>query len=146
MNILNFARNIFLIAAALLLLVSCSREPQTGPAEVKFDRDTCLHCGMAVSDRHYAAQVRGGPKNQAYKFDDLGCAITWLKKQPWGDDPGTEIWVADFHDGIWLNARTAHYIGGKTTPMAYGFGASRDAVQGSISFDEARKRVLSLNN
>jgi len=146
MKILNYIRNIFLYLAALLLLVSCSQQPQTGPVEVKFDRDTCLHCGMAVSDRHYAAQVRGGPKNQAYKFDDFGCAISWLNKQPWANDPSTEIWVADFHDGIWLDARSARYLGGKTTPMAYGFGASKEALKGSISFDEARKKVLAINN
>lgn len=146
MNILNLSRNIILPVAALLLLASCSREPQTGPAEVKFDRDTCVHCSMAVSDRHYAAQVRGGPKHQAYKFDDLGCALSWLNRQPWGNDPVTEIWVAHFRDGIWLNARTAHYVGGKTTPMAYGFGATTDAIPGSISFEEARKQILAKNN
>ncbi len=142
MNFLNLTRNICLLGATILLLAACSREPQTGPVEIKFDRDTCVHCGMAISDRHYAVQVRGGPKNQTSKFDDFGCAMTWLKDQPWGNDPSTVIWVADFHDGIWLNARTAHYLGGKTTPMAYGFGATSEAIPGSISFDEARKQVL----
>jgi nitrous oxide reductase accessory protein NosL len=133
---------IFLLGAALLLLAACSREPQTGPVEIKFDRDTCFRCSMAISDRHYAVQVRGGPKNQAFKFDDIGCALFWLKDQPWSNDPATEIWVADFHDGKWLNARTAHYLGGKTTPMAYGFGATGEALPGSIGFDEARKQLL----
>ena len=68
--------------------------------------------------------------------------MTWLKDQPWGNDPSAEIWAADSHNGIWLNARTAHYIGGNTTPMAYGFGAISEAIPGSINFDEARKQVL----
>lgn len=142
MNLLILTRKIFLLGTALLLLAACSREPQAGPVEIKFDRDTCTHCSMAISDRHYAVQVRGGLKNQTFKFDDFGCAVTWLNKQPWGNDPAAEIWVADFHDGIWLNARTAYYLGGKTTPMAYGFGASRAAIPGGISFDEASKQVL----
>ena len=68
--------------------------------------------------------------------------MSWLKEQAWGNDSATEIWVADFHDGKWLNARTAHYVGGKTTPMSYGFGATSEAIPGSISFDEARKQLL----
>lgn len=142
MNITKPNRNIFLLGAALLLLGACSKEPQTGPAEIKFDRDTCTRCSMAISDRHFAAQVRGGPKKQAFKFDDFGCAMSWLNKQPWGNDPSVEIWVADSHAGLWLNARTAYFVSGKTTPMAYGFGATSEAIPGSISFDEARKQVL----
>ena len=142
MKTLSFIRNIFLIGAALILLISCSREPQTGPVEIKFDRDTCAHCNMVISDRHYVVQVRGGPKKQIAKFDDFGCAMSWLKEQPWVNDSSTEIWVADFHNGKWLNARTAYYLGGKTTPMAYGYGATSEAMPGSISFDEARRQVL----
>ncbi|MBI4809362.1 MAG: protein NosL [Nitrosomonadales bacterium] len=142
MSILNITRNIFPFGAALLLLAACSKEPQAGPVEIKFDRDTCVRCSMAISDRHYAAQVRGGPKKQTFKFDDLGCAISWLNNQPWGNDRATEIWVADSHAGLWLNARTAYFVSGKTTPMAYGFGATTEAIPGSISFDEARKQVL----
>ena len=133
---------IFLLGAVALLLAACSREPETGPVEVKWDRDTCVRCSMAVSDRHYAAQVRGGPKKQVFKFDDIGCAVHWLKDQPWGNDPATEIWVTDFRSGKWLDARTAHYVTGKTTPMAYGFGATGEALPGSIGFEEARKQLL----
>jgi copper chaperone NosL len=139
---MSLSKNIFLLGAMLLFFSACSKESQTGPVEIKFDRDTCAHCSMAISDRHYAAQVRGGPQKQTFKFDDFGCAITWLNKQPWGSDPATEIWVADSHAGLWLNARTAYFMGGKTTPMAYGFGATSEAIPGSISFDEARKQVL----
>jgi len=142
MSIMSLTRNIFLLGAALMLFAACSKEPQTGPVEIKFDRDTCTRCSMVISDRHYAAQVRGGPNKQTFKFDDFGCAMSWLNSQPWGNDPATEIWVADSHAGLWLNARTAYFVGGKTTPMAYGFGAISEALPGSISFDEARKQVL----
>jgi len=133
---------IFLLGAIALFLVACSRAPETGPVEVKWDRDTCKRCSMAISDRHYAVQVRGGPKKQVFKFDDIGCAVHWLKDQPWGNDPTTEIWVTDFRSGKWLDARAAHYVAGKTTPMAYGFGASGEALPGSIGFEEVRKQLL----
>ncbi|MBU1690803.1 MAG: nitrous oxide reductase accessory protein NosL [Gammaproteobacteria bacterium] len=133
---------IFLLGAVALLLAACSREPETGPVELKWDRDTCKRCSMAVSDRHYAVQVRGGPKHQVFKFDDIGCAVYWLKDQPWVNDPATEIWVTDYRSGKWLDARTAHYVTGKTTPMAYGFGASGEVLPGSIGFEEVRKQLL----
>ena len=31
------------------LLAACSGEPKTGPVEVKWDRDTCVRCSMALS-------------------------------------------------------------------------------------------------
>ena len=138
-------RTAVLLFSLLLLLSACSRQPETGPVEIKWDRDTCTRCSMALSDRQYAAQVRGGPKKKAFKFDDIGCAVHWLKNQPWANDPATEIWVADYRSGKWLDARTAHYVTGKRTPMGYGYGATAEAVPGSISFEEASKQLLALD-
>ena len=133
---------ILVLGALALFLAACSRESETGPVELKWDRDTCTRCSMAISDRHYAVQVRGGPKKQVFKFDDIGCAVHWLKDQPWGNDPAMEIWVTDFRSGKWLDARAAQYVAGKTTPMAYGFGASAEALPGSIGFEEVRIQLL----
>lgn len=136
------AARVFLLAATVLLLAACSREPQTGPVEIKWDRDACKRCSMAISDRQYAVQVRGGPKNEAFKFDDIGCAVFWLRNQPWSDAAATEIWVADYRSGKWLDARSAYYVTGKRTPMGYGYGATSEAAPGTIGFDEARKQLL----
>jgi len=133
---------ILLLGAMALFLVACSREQATGPVELKWDRDTCVRCSMAISDRQYAVQVRGGPKKQVFKFDDIGCAVHWLKDQPWGNDTAMEIWVADYRSGKWLDARAAYYVTGKRTPMGYGYGATDEALAGSIGFDEARKQLL----
>lgn len=129
------------LVLAALFLSACSGEPKTGPVEIKWDRDGCAHCGMALSDRHFAAQARGGPKHQAYKFDDIGCVVEWLKKQPWASDAATEIWVMNYRTGKWVDARKARYVGGKTSPMAYGFAAVGDEP-GSIDFEELKIRVL----
>ena len=129
-----------------LWLAACSGEPKTGPVEIKWDRDGCTHCGMALSDRHFAAQVRGGPKHQAFKFDDIGCVVEWLKKQAWNNDPNTEIWVKDYRSEKWIAAGSAHYIGGKTSPMAYGYAALAEDAPGAIDFEELQKRVLAKQN
>lgn len=138
-------KNLFRLAAIVLLLgllTACHQEPKTGPVEVKWDRDTCVRCSMALSDKRYAAQVRGGPKHPAYKFDDFGCVMFWLKDKPWANDPATEIWVMDMRSNKWIEAHKAWYVPNKMTPMAYGFGAVALPEPGSVNYEEARKRVL----
>jgi len=131
-----------------MLLAGCSGEPETGPGKVRWDRETCARCAMAVSDHNYSAQVRGGPagqKRKLYKFDDIGCAIIWLDERPsWKDDPATEIWVTDYHNGDWIDARKAWYVTGKITPMAYGLGATLEKESGALTFEEARKHVYEV--
>ncbi len=107
----------------LLLLTACTNTPSTGPVEIKWDRDACRACGMVISDPHYAAQVRGGPRHDVTKFDDVGCALKWLDTQPWADDPKTELWVARRTDGAFIDGRTARYVPGPPTPMGFNFGA-----------------------
>lgn len=132
-------------AALLFLLVACSPGQETGPGEVRWDRATCERCIMSVSDRHFSAQVRGGPaarKTRLYYFDDFGCAVLWLKEQPWRDDPRTEIWVTDAETGQWLDARAARFGTGFITPMDFGLGAGSGTTEGALNFDQAIQAVL----
>ena len=134
----------FIAAVLLLLLGGCSGEPDTGPAKIRWDREVCARCVMAVSDPRYAAQIRGGPgseKTRVYKFDDIGCAVIWLDEQPWKNDPRTEIWVADFRNQKWIDATKAWYISGKKTPMDYGLGAQNEPAEGALDFAGARRHI-----
>lgn len=138
----------FLGMLIVFLLAGCSGDDPTGPGEVRWDRDTCTRCAMAVSDRHYSAQVRGGAAGQRtrlYKFDDIGCAVVWLDQQAWQDDARTGIWVTDQLSGDWIDARLAHYVTGKVTPMDYGLGAQREASPGSMDFIRARQHIYAAD-
>jgi hypothetical protein len=128
----------------IFLLFGCN-ENNTGYGKVHWDRDICERCRMVISDRHFAAQVRGGEKNQLYKFDDLGCALWWLKQQAW-DDTRTQIWVTDYLNGEWLDARQAHYVSGLKTPMDYDLGAVKNPVSGSLNFEQAREKILAIDH
>lgn len=135
-------RILLIIFAALL--AGCSAEPQTGPGEVRWDREICERCAMAVSDPRYSAQVRGGAAGGAgklYKFDDIGCAVLWLEQQPWKNDAATELWVNSHRNGEWIDARSAWYVTGKITPMDYGLGAQREKTDNSINFTLAVERI-----
>ncbi len=126
----------------LLTLAGCSDDPGTGPVTITWDRESCERCVMALSDRHHAAQVRGGPNHQPHTFDDIGCALLWLEQQPWRDQPETEIWVNDYHTGEWLAAREAHYLRVTHTPMNYGFSAQNDPAPDAVDFETMRQAVI----
>ena len=135
---------LFRLLLITLLLVGCSGEDATGPGKVRWDRESCSHCAMAIGDRHFGAQVRGGAtgqKTRLYKFDDIGCAVVWLDQQDWKDDPRTEIWVTDQLSGEWIDARLASYVTGKVTPMDYGLGAQREASPEAMDFTRPRKHI-----
>ena len=143
-------RDLLLPAAllGLLAVAACGPADGTGPAEVRWDRDACERCRMAVSDRSYAAQVRGGPAGErtaAFLFDDLGCAVLWLAEQAWREDPRTEVWVADCESGQWLDGRSCAYLEGRLTPMDFGLGArpaSAAAVAGgALDWAAAGERI-----
>ncbi len=134
-----------LLIGLVLAAGACSREDETGPGEVHWDRDVCARCVMAVSDHHYSAQVRGGPegrRTKLYFFDDLGCAVIWLADQAWRNDPRTEIWVTDHRDGSWLDARGVQYLPGRSTPMDYGLGAQPEPGPDTMDYEAARQHIL----
>ncbi len=135
------------LAAALAACGKTGEWPD-GMAEIKWDRDTCMRCSMAISDRRFAAQLRGGEKNVALKFDDIGCAVIWMRDKqsdfPWMTEAATRFWVADV-SGMgdkWLDARKAKYVGGRISPMGYNYGAIAYAEAGAADFEEMRQHVL----
>jgi len=138
---------VIFILPFFLFLVACEEAKTTGAIKIRWDREICARCAMAVSDRNYSAQVRGGRKGKkakVYKFDDVGCAVIWLDKQNWKDDARTEIWVNDHRNGKWINAKTAWYVRMNNTPMDYGLGAQTEKEKGAMSFDEASLHIYKV--
>ncbi|MEE9493482.1 MAG: nitrous oxide reductase accessory protein NosL [Gammaproteobacteria bacterium] len=137
----------FVVVSILLLLAGCGKQQTTGAEDVRWDREICARCAMAVSDHYFAAQIRGGPKNEkakVYKFDDIGCAVIWLDKQPWKASSVIEIWVTDHRNGNWIDARKAWYVKRDNTPMDYGLGAQPEKVQGALNYEQAVKHVYTV--
>lgn len=55
------------------------------------------------------------------------------------------MWVADAADmsgATWLDARQAHYLGGRLSPMGYNFAAARNAASGGLTFAAMQEQVL----
>jgi copper chaperone NosL len=137
---------LLLLLGSLAGLTACV-DSGTGPAAVKWDRVVCERCRMVLSARDYSAQIRGfnaEDKSTPHFFDDIGCALIWLDQQPWRDDPRTEIWVNDWRNGAWIDARTAYYFKGKETPMQYGLAAQSEPLPGALSFADAKIHILEV--
>ena len=83
-------------------------------------------------------------RSRVHGFDDIGCAVIWLRDKPWRDAPSTEIWVTDWRSGDWINARSASYVAGQVTPMEYGLGAQRDTAADALSFDQAIEHIFDV--
>lgn len=139
--------SLLLFFSFVSLLTACEEEKNTGAGKVRWDREICARCAMAVSDHNYSAQVRGGKaekKTKLYKFDDVGCAIIWLDDQHWKDEARTEIWVNDHKTGEWINAKTAWYVEMNNTPMDYGLGAQTEHVVGALDFELAKQHIYKV--
>ena len=130
------------LGLAPLAFVACGRHDgwPEGMVAIVWDRDTCTGCGMVISDRRFAVEVRS-PDGKVSKFDDIGCASAWLHDQAWNAE--AKVWVADSGSKSlrWLDARSAQYVGGKSSPMGYNFAAVALPGPGSLSFADLRQHL-----
>jgi hypothetical protein len=97
---------------------------------------------MVISDRAFAAQVRGADA-RLHRFDDPGCAALWLDEHA-GLRPAAEVWVRAIDADGWLDARRASFVRVPRSPMGYGFGASAGAEQAGgtgIGLEALRRAV-----
>ena len=127
-----------------LIIIACKggNEEQL-PVDFVWDRARCEECKMALSDPHYSAQVIDA-EGSAYLFDDIGCAILWLQRQPWKDKART--WVNDVKTSEWIEAKKANWKSGDPlTPMGYGFAATLSPVENALDYERVKKRMFAGN-
>ena len=135
----------YLLLLVTLFFTACNKKNSNGIEAIHWDRDVCQRCKMVVSERKYAAEIVNPNTGKVYKFDDIGCAVMWLKEEhiPWADK--AKIWVTDAKSGKWLDAKSAKYTDDSITPMAYGISAfSKETFpkgHKALNFDEAVKQI-----
>jgi copper chaperone NosL len=118
---------------SLVFIAACRGESDAAVDPV-WGKQPCDHCKMIVSQKTSAAQLVA--RGERHHFDDIGCMVQWLDEQHVGRDE-TRAWVR-LGDG-WVEATSAHYIGGTSTPMDHGYVASKS---GEIDWVELQRRVL----
>ncbi|MBF0471367.1 MAG: hypothetical protein HQL48_08330 [Gammaproteobacteria bacterium] len=141
---MSIIKSLFALLLSLLLF-GCNQQT-SGAVDVHWDRDSCERCRMLLSDRYFSAQVRysdAQQRSQVKLFDDIGCAVIWLKDKPWSDASNTEIWVTEEGSGRWLNAHRAYYRQGARSPMGYGLAAVTTATTDTLDYHAAVAHIFS---
>ena len=136
-----------LVLLSAMLMGACDSGPATGPADVRWDRETCTRCAMSVGDNRFAAQVREHTEPyRAFVFDDIGCAVIWLGQQPDSAASRYEIWVNDHSSNQWIDAREAWYIKEVQSPMGYNLAADSERQAGAVDFGSATRHVMEVES
>ncbi|AOO64141.1 hypothetical protein [Sulfurospirillum halorespirans] len=114
------------------------------PLEFKDNTVTCALCNMYLVGKKHTAQIITNDLKTHF-FDDIGCAILWLKEQK--IDPETiTLWVFSTEINRYIDALKASYTFTEETPMLYGFAAYENPKEGMIDFTEMRLRMLRGEN
>jgi copper chaperone NosL len=106
------------LACALTLAAACAPD---GPAEVAWDRISCAHCRMLVSDPRFAAQLQL-EDGEVLHFDDPGCLLLARASL---DRPVRAAWFHDSAGEGWFAENEVAFVRGLETPMGYGLAAVR---------------------
>lgn len=112
--------------AALTLLAGCRDTVDRSPPQVLYGQTECERCRMIVSEERFAAALVFEDDHRVVKpaFDDVGCLLEYLKRQPPASD--YIAYVHDLDTRRWLDASQAHFVHSDTleTPMASGLAAA----------------------
>jgi len=105
--------------------------PPAGPLEPVWDKESCAHCGMAVSDPRYAAEIQTRDGRVLF-FDDPGCLLQYEK------DHHPEEQAVYFHhsrEPRWMPAQATGFLKGASTPMNWGLAAvdAEEATHGNAA-------------
>lgn len=133
----------------LLGIISCEKKDKSPIEKIHFDRDVCKRCVMLISDKAYVVQTRNINNSKNEKFDDIGCAVSWLAKQDKNWEETNNIWVKDFKTMKWIDAKKANWEHKGISPMGYSLRAysHNSSVNGAnyISFKQAIKLINKKN-
>jgi len=108
--------------------------------EFKDNTLQCPECHMYLVGKKDTAQIITADQKTHF-FDDVGCAILWLKTQKI-DPYSTTFFVFSNDTNRYIDALKARYNVDDETPMQYGFGAHEKPKEGMIDFRAMRLRML----
>jgi copper chaperone NosL len=104
--------------------------------------DMCSYCKMVISEKQYAAELIDS-EGQAFKFDDIGCMLNFVKKGSVSIS-ASSFFVMDFDERQWIKADDAYYVRSSdlTTPMNGGIIAFKDRSPARQAADKYHGKLL----
>jgi copper chaperone NosL len=128
-----------LVVLALAASAACGVEAD-GPPEIHVDRTACSHCGMLISEPVYAAAFRARG-SEARVFDDIGCLLQAVQKEPRAD--AIRFWFHDAASAAWIGEEAVLVSSTRLrTPMGGGLVAYRDRGAARESADRHHGDVI----
>lgn len=114
-------RNLFPSLLVLGMIGGC-RAGGDQPPVIRYGEEACARCRMLINDDRFAAASLTS-QGEVRKFDDIGCLMLYHSQQ---QEQPKRVWVRDYTQDRWLDARTAFYIQSKqiASPMGYGIAAT----------------------
>lgn len=124
-----------LLLGAALCFTAVACENPNQPETPVWGKQRCDECAMVVGDPTSAAQLTT-TSGERHFFDDPGCLAAYVA----GHHPSVRsMWVRT-GAGAWVDARSARFATGATTPMDYGF---RVADDGGAVWSDLEKAAAS---
>ena len=113
-----------IIFVLFLLVFTACRDTEIKPAEIAAE-DMCAHCKMAISEKEFAAEFIN-QDSEAFKFDDIGCMLDYLKAKP--DTKIAAYFLVDYKTKKWVKSAAASFVKSAEikTPMGGGMIAFHD--------------------
>jgi hypothetical protein len=103
------------VAGVVAIVVAGGTELPEGPVPIAWDREPCAHCHMQIGEPRHAVQLVT-TEARVLDFDDVGCAIAYLKQHK----PGVHrLWFHGEGD-TWLGAEVVGFVKTDITPMGSG--------------------------
>lgn len=135
---------ILLLALSCLVLTGCSqKEAEVAARPIDPSLDICHACKMSIVDLHFAGQVVDH-KDQVLNFDDIGCMISYLKKNSEVEKTAKGMFVTDYKTKEWVKVGTAHFVRGRLdTPMSSGIAALSEETEAQQLADRIEGKLLS---
>ncbi|MCX7878142.1 MAG: nitrous oxide reductase accessory protein NosL [Ignavibacteria bacterium] len=125
---------ILILLTTILLLSSCSREPEP----INFGVDQCELCRMTISDSKFGAEIVT-KKGKIYKFDAAECMLNYIgiDKIKYGDVAG--FYVIDvLRPGELKDAATCYYLISENFPSPMGANLSAYSNQEDVISQQKR--------
>lgn len=103
------------LAALVVMVVSRGTQVPDGPVAIAWDREPCAHCHMQIGEPRHAVQLIT-QEGRVVSFDDVGCAIEYLRQHK----PAVHrLWFHGEGDA-WLGTDAVGFVTTEVTPMGSG--------------------------
>lgn len=122
-------------AAAFGLATAWALDLPHRPLEPAADA-RCAYCGMRLAAPRHVSQLQTEDGEVSF-FDDPGCLFRTLQER----HPRVHARYLRGPDRRWIRGRDVAFTEGARTPMGYGLAAVRRGTAGSVSWEEAWRKV-----